>query len=642
MKSLKKNRTFLVLIFSLCYILIAPLLFTNSEVYAGEAFNTQNYDVKINVNEDNTFDVTEIIKVKFTSQRHGIFRNIPYSGNIVPRYKGKDYNMKAVMKIKDIDVKGHDVDISDENGQKVLKIGDPSNYVRGEQTYVISYKGIIYEDPFKEFDFIYWNVLPSAWPTPIDKANIVITLPKGVDKEKIEFFTGEYGERSKGLTSWDAKILADGKMVINASAKNIGANEGITIYSILPQGYFRGAANFNFYVIGIIAFAVLMAFFAFLIWFRFGRDPKIIKTVEFYPPNDLDPVQIGYMIDKSVGNQEMVALLIYMANKGYLDIEEVKNAKNKVEDFTLIQKSVPSSGEKPYVKKLYDEIFENGERVSYENLDIDFWEKYRDIMLEAAGSAEAEDRKLYNKKSLKSGLLCGLTNIIGIAAIFLLAVVITPLKLLSIFSGILFVILSLANMIYAFYIVDRKDYYTKRKFAIMTLIGWGIGIVATGMASLMTHGGIQDWKPGLIFGIAQMITVFFGKYGRAFSNEGIKLYGRVLGFKEYLKTAEIDKLKALVESDPAYFYNIIPYAYILGLSDKWISKFKTIDVVKPEWGRNMDALYMGNFLLYANSRSASGVNTYIQSISDSNSSSSGFGGGGFSGGGFGGGGGGSW
>lgn len=52
------------------------------------------------------------------------------------------------------------------------------------------------------------------------------------------------------------------------------------------------------------------------------------------------------------------------------------------------------------------------------------------------------------------------------------------------------------------------------------------------------------------------------------NDEGVKLRGEVVGFKEFLETVEKDKLEELVEDDPTYFYNILPYTMALGISEK--------------------------------------------------------------------------
>ena len=108
--------------------------------------------------------------------------------------------------------------------------------------------------------------------------------------------------------------------------------------------------------------------------------------------------------------------------------------------------------------------------------------------------------------------------------------------------------------------------------------------------------------------------------------------------------AEHDKLVALVEQDPKYFYNILPYAWVLNVSDKWAKKFETIAIQPPDWyygynGMFHPVLFMNNFNHSMNAVQSSMVS---HPSSSGGGGGGGFSGGGFSGGGGGGGGGGSW
>ena len=56
---------------------------------------------------------------------------------------------------------------------------------------------------------------------------------------------------------------------------------------------------------------------------------------------------------------------------------------------------------------------------------------------------------------------------------------------------------------------------------------------------------------------------------------GDEIISKIKGFKSYLEKVEKDKLDALVLENPNYFYDILPYAYVLGVSKKWVDKFET-------------------------------------------------------------------
>ena len=119
---------------------------------------------------------------------------------------------------------------------------------------------------------------------------------------------------------------------------------------------------------------------------------------------------------------------------------------------------------------------------------------------------------------------------------------------------------------------------------------------------------------------------------------GLEILGKLKGFKTYLETAEKDKLETMVMQNPNYFYDILPYTYVLGVSDKWIKKFETITMQAPNWYVGTRPFSVVTFGTFMNTAMTS-ANT---AMSSSPSSSSGSSGGGSSGGGSGGGGGGSW
>ena len=124
---------------------------------------------------------------------------------------------------------------------------------------------------------------------------------------------------------------------------------------------------------------------------------------------------------------------------------------------------------------------------------------------------------------------------------------------------------------------------------------------------------------------------------------GNEMLGRIRGFKNFLETAEKERLEAMVINNPTYFYDILPYTYVLGVSDKWIKKFESISLQAPSWYDGYSDFNVTTFGSFMNSTmsSAERVMSSDPSTSSSSSSSSSSGGG-FSGGGSGGGGGSSW
>ena len=54
---------------------------------------------------------------------------------------------------------------------------------------------------------------------------------------------------------------------------------------------------------------------------------------------------------------------------------------------------------------------------------------------------------------------------------------------------------------------------------------------------------------------------------------GEMIIAKVMGFRNYLDIAEKNQIEMLAEENANYFYDILPYAYALNVSNKWIDKF---------------------------------------------------------------------
>ena len=113
----------------------------DSTLIASNGYYIQKYDVNMDVHENHVIDITETISVIYTNDyKHGIIRNIPYKNKYNRIVNGESVVTKEKSKIKNIycDTK---YTKSKEDGEYVLKIGDPNNYVKARElyTYVIKY-----------------------------------------------------------------------------------------------------------------------------------------------------------------------------------------------------------------------------------------------------------------------------------------------------------------------------------------------------------------------------------------------------------------------------------------------------------------------------------------------------------------------
>ena len=94
---------------------------------------------------------------------------------------------------------------------------------------------------------------------------------------------------------------------------------------------------------------------------------------------------------------------------------------------------------------------------------------------------------------------------------------------------------------------------------------------------------VDPYFLGMIGVLLSLIANVIIKREPKLTPKAIKMKGRLLGFKKYIKTVEVEKLKMFVEENPNYYFDVLPYAYVFGLTDVWIKKFENIVVEAPEW-----------------------------------------------------------
>ena len=617
---------------------------------------TNRFDVDMDVHKDNTIDVKETIIVDFLEHRHGIYRYIPLTGTIALKRDGKVYEADARIRIQDMEVEGYNFETYTENDSYVVKIGDGDQYVFGKQVYKISYKVVIYEDQFDSFDFFYYNAIPfkgnygGGWDTPIKSSTITINMPKKFDADDLSVYAGYYG-----ITKEDSdeagymETSVSGKTITVKTQKELPLGYGISVQEFLPQGYYEGAANENGMNILVMIAAGIAAIISLLLFFIFGRDDKAVETVEFYPPEDMTSAEVGYVIDGYADDPDIISLIMYYADKGYLTIEEEGEGKKKT--FTLHKvKDLPADSH------LYETLFFNGlfmgnrEHVTLDELkENNFYEDIKASKQQLTAMYRDDDKKrVFSKKSDGVRVLTGILMMVPCIALAAITAWFAMDKA-AIYLGLFGMVILIIGSIGCMSTYDRVDSMKKSKRRVRTVLYTILMLFGLAWCCVIPLlFGTTHIKTGIICVLlATLICFMCVRQMRKRTRYGTEMYGKLLGFRNFLDKAEVPKLEALVEENPSYFFNVLPFAYVFGLSDKWAKKFESIAVEQPDWYRGYYGGNMFNTILFLSMFNSFNT-SFTQTIQIPKSNGGGLGGGsfggggGFGGGGFGGGGGGSW
>ena len=298
--------------------------------YSSRGYVIDKYDINIIVNENNTFDVTETITAYFNVPKHGIFRTIPLK-NEITRLDGSTSTNRAQVTNVSVD---NEYTTSREDGNYKLRIGTASRSLTGEQTYVIKYTYNLGEDPVKDYDELYYNIIGNEWDTVIGNITFTITMPKEFDSSKLGFSSGITGSTDNSKITYNV----NGNEITGKYNGILGDNEALTVRCELPEGYFVGAGlTFNSINYIIYLIPLLFLVIALLLWYKYGRDDQVVETVEFYPPQGFNSLEVGFLYKGKAENQDVTSLLIYLANQGYIKIAEIEKKVlfTKSKDFKI-------------------------------------------------------------------------------------------------------------------------------------------------------------------------------------------------------------------------------------------------------------------------------------------------------------------
>ena len=601
--------------------------------YAND-YDITKYDVEIVVDEHNKYSIKENIDTYFNVSKHGIVRRIPLYNNIIRQDGTRERNRVLISNVH----VNEEFASSRENNNYVLKIGSADKTINGKHSYTISYDYDIGLDKNNKYDELYFNIIGTEWDTNISNVTFKITMPKEFDASKLGFSYGEYGESNTDNISYDV----DGNVITGSFDRTLLAGEGLNVRLELPEGYFiRKSVSSSLLECWYYIIPILGVLFSYLIWKKYGKDDQVVDIVSFYPPENMNSLDVAFAKKGSVNSNDAVSLLVYLASKGYIKIVEDKKSKSR---FT-IQKVKEYDGnnkeEELFFRGLFKKVWDS---ISSDELNESFYLTINSILTKK--NSTANRKEIFNNKSSNKRYILFLFMLITSS----LSTIIPALgyKLSDvIFSIIICNLIGIVALIIVGIIYDNNC--TKK--GLNSALGFAFFFVLALAVANFTIIGFEYIYYDTVYLIGFILCMvctyliyFFYLIVTKRTEYGNKVLGEVNGFKKFLETAEKDKLESLVHDDPSYFYNILPYAYVLGVSDAWIKQFEGIAIAPPDWYESADTFdyYRFNRSLNRTIHSASRVMNSVPQSSGGSSSGGGFSGGGFSGGGSGGGGGSSW
>ncbi len=631
MQKLKTSLFISVIVMALLAVCFVGFSFGTGKAFANDKDTNIVYDSVekiIEIDEQKVCNITEIITVTYTQAgiNVGLVRNISRTNKITRIVNGKKYVKTTKNKLKLLSVTMDDKPeynfLETSSDYYYINTGADFDYKVGQHTYKFNYLYDMGDDFINAFDDFTFDLMDYDFGSPVDSFSAKITLPKafvdeGALQNALSFRTNEMAPLSYEEANLD---FDESSLSISVSRSHLHAGEGLTMQLILPEGYFD--AKYKpiafYYVLLVISVVCALAITAIIYFSRKGK--KVVITPEFYPPEGYSPLSVARAYRGQIKPKDFAALVIDWHARGLVSIR-LKGKKHmvltKLKEFEIVWKkeiALQQKQEKDYFNALF-----SGKKKVYDTKT----EKHK-VNKRLSHCVKA----LYEKDPTKKKKVLLLRMLIHVLATvpFLFFLIWAQFALGGSAIGLIFIIIFPIIAILVFTYVPMPWL-----FKIIWCSGFGGMPLAAVVAMFNSVYDILHliWFVLAIF----LVGSYAAKFIRAFTEEEQKVRGRILGFKQFLVKAELDKLNALLEDNPEYYYNILPYCYVFGITKKMESKFAALHVVPPEYCNGASTHIVCAHICHSMSRMGGGV-----SSGGGGHSGGGGGGGGSSGGGGGGGG----
>lgn len=584
------------------------------------AFELERYEVTYDISKNCSIAVTEIMTVHYLGPLStGFFRDIPVNANTQVK------NVKAEKLKGDSPSFYYDVDLEFSNFVSV-SIGDSSNKYKKTETYRLTYTYVIMNSVVNK-GTLPLNPVGAGWECEIKSADVTLILPDGYTGAKCY-----YGKKGSTATLGFETGVEDGRTVLTVKNARLDSYNGITFDIEFDKGAIKSYFDFTPFIFVIIAAAALVALILIRV-FLFNKS-YVTPVVNYEAPRKMNPLMMGKLIDNKIDNEDITSMIFYWASKGYLKI----NMENK-DNPTLIRivRNLPESCEN-YERTLFEGLFRSGDAVQTGSLANKY---YKSVDIAKAEVNAKTKGKLY--KTWTSALALGIAVAAG------LALGLTPLILafarishtLLYAMGFMAVVPAVIVNVAAQSIIIMR-YKMKPKMFKLAWVIVAVTCVIVALVYLFVPSYIMGMWAKLLLGLVCMAIAVAAATLVSRTKEYDAQLGEILGFKEFIRLAEKEQLELMLEDNPQFYYDILPYAQVLGVSDIWEDKFSDITVLPPQWltgdaFTDVFMLHSFNVMIRSSMRGMSSGMVSRPSSSGFNGGGGGFGG--HSGGGFGGGGG---
>ena len=526
-----------------------------SESLVNETYYINNYNITINVNENNIYDIEETFDASFKKHVTEIKKSIPI--RLIYKSDLDRVNKRTILSNVDMN---HDYTSSLVKGNNVYSIGrlDMDTNTR---SYNIKYSYNVGKDTLNDKDEVVYY-LNNEYEGKIDGVNFKIILPKETDV-KVSLIDQDGYEVDENFT-----YEIEGNVITGNFDKLISNN---TLYAVrveLPNKYFvKTSSNINMFSVLTLFVSLILIVISIIIWSLY-TSKKNIKIDSLYPYKNINSIEFSYLYNGKIKDSDIGTLLFKLCNDGYVEIIKTK------QEYMIVKKReyVGSNG---LEKVFMDELFKNNDQVDRKQLNL--------IMKTIKERIIAKQDTKSNRKKLFVNELFSVKVVFWLFIIIIFALI-TINSLMEYQMSSLWINLIITGLGFGLVLKGTTSRSVIIEKIIIALVGVVLiisPIIFTCLeAFTLNMLNIMVYVIGLI---SMIIITFISNELPSRTRYGRKILNTLRSYKDYLLQCDMSIIDEEMINNRYYFYNMIPYVYVLGIVDKWYDRFSNVELTKPTW-----------------------------------------------------------
>lgn len=457
------------------------------------------------------------------------------------------------------------IDVISSNKQETMKFkldGEKDTI----ETINLKYNYNLEKDKTKNYDEFYYTIVNTD--NISSNISFEITLPKDSKINKVEFSI----DNKYNLSKDDVTYNIENNVITGYLNVMLNENQKFMVRVELPDNYFIDVQdNFNYLSYLYLLFPLITLVIISRYWFKYAKDNKFKQVITNKIPNNFDPVEIAYLYKGFVEETDLITDLIFLANNDYLSIEENEDGyKLGTQNTFKFIKNKDYDKNNAVQKLLFEGIFK--EKDIAELKDIEYG--YSSKIIDAKKMIDNKDNKLkmFNidiNRVKKISLL--------LLFISVLVLNIEPIKQLM----DSYLLIPVSTLLMSLGIAIMFIFNTKG--ILQKILGF---ILCFGVVFINIYGLLGQTQLIIIY-LLELILIFISIFlYKKIPNRtifGSKKLAEMNAFKIGLLSMNVKEIKEKQKENENYFYDMLPYAIVLGITNEWVAKGKNIIKNPPKW-----------------------------------------------------------